>query len=223
MMMLRSRLARTLSTQPLARTLSTQPLGRTLSTNPSWPLAGKTIVVAGAGNPPAEGHGIGAMTSIVLARQGANVVSVSNEALNCQTVTDAIVAEGLEGIAHVADCTKGGDVEGLVAATVAKYGRCDAVINAGIHSALPMGFGKMTEEAWAKGIDLNLNAHFHLIHKFLPVFESQQGGCADVGRVEAEELLRGGSAAEGGRQALERQLQGGQREPRERQREHSCV
>ena len=145
MMMLRSR---------LARTLSTQPLGRTLSTNPSWPLAGKTIVVAGAGNPPAEGHGIGAMTSIVLARQGANVVSVSNEALNCQTVTDAIVAEGLEGIAHVADCTKGGDVEGLVAATVAKYGRCDAVINAGIHSALPMGFGKMTEEAWAKGIDL---------------------------------------------------------------------
>ena len=163
-MMLRSRLARTLSTS------------RTLSTNPAWPLAGKTIVVAGAGNPPAEGHGIGAMTSIVLARQGANVVSVSNEALNCQTVTDAILAEGLEGIAHVADCTKGGDVEGLVAATVAKYGRCDAVINAGIHSALPMGFGKMTEEAWAKGIDLNLNAHFHLIHKFLPVFESQQGG-----------------------------------------------
>ena len=52
-----------------------------------------------------------------------------------------------------------------MAATVAKYGRCDAVINAGIHSALPMGFGKMTEEAWAKGIDLNLNAHFHLIHK----------------------------------------------------------
>ena len=103
--MLRSRLARSLSTS------------RTLSTNPAWPLAGKTIVVAGAGNPPAEGHGIGAMTSIVL-----------------------------------------------------------AVINAGIHSALPMGFGKMTEEAWAKGIDLNLNAHFHLIQKFLPVFESQQGG-----------------------------------------------
>ena len=48
------------------------------------------------------------MTSIVLARQGANVVSVSNEALNCQTVTNAILAEGLEGIAHVADCTKGG-------------------------------------------------------------------------------------------------------------------
>ena len=93
MMMLRSRLARTLSTQPLARTLSTS---RTLSTNPAWPLAGKTIVVAGAGNPPAEGHGIGAMTSIVLARQGANVVSVSNEALNCQTVTDAIVAAALE-------------------------------------------------------------------------------------------------------------------------------
>ena len=77
MMMLRSRLARTLSTS------------RTLSTNPAWPLAGKTIVVAGAGNPPAEGHGIGAMTSIVLARQGANVVSVSNTKIET-TIVNAI-------------------------------------------------------------------------------------------------------------------------------------
>ena len=52
----------------------------------------------------------------------------------------------------------------------------DVVINAGIHSALPMGFAKMTEEAWEKGIDLNLNAHFQLIHKFMPVFLDQQKG-----------------------------------------------
>ena len=34
----------------------------------------------------------------------------------------------------------------------------------------------MTEEAWDKGIDLNLNAHFQLIHKFMPVFLEQQKG-----------------------------------------------
>ena len=55
-------------------------------------------------------------------------------------------------------------------------GKVDVLINAGIHSALPMGFGKMTEEAWTKGIDLNLNAHFQLIHKFLPIFKEQQKG-----------------------------------------------
>ena len=47
----------------------------------------------------------------------------------------------------------------------------------GIHSALPMGFDKMTEEAWEQGIDLNLKAHFNIIHKFLPQFVKQQSGC----------------------------------------------
>lgn len=151
-------------------------LARALSS--SAPLAGKVVVVAGAGNPPEEGHGIGAWTSIVAARQGATVVSVSNEALNCETVTKAIEAEGNlnNGIGFTADCTKKSDVEALVKACVDKYGKVDVVINAGIHSALPMGFAKMTDEAWARGIDLNLNAHFELIHKFMPVFLEQKSG-----------------------------------------------
>ena len=140
------------------------------------PLQGKVVVVAGAGNPPSEGHGIGAWTSIVMARQGAHVVSVSNEALNAETVTAAILAEGNSAMAHVADCTKAADVDKLVEACVSKYGRVDVLVNAGIHSALPMGFGKMTEDAWKVGIDLNLNAHFQLIHKFLPTFEKQGSG-----------------------------------------------
>jgi len=149
---------------------------RTLASGSVGTLSGKVVVVCGAGNPPAEGHGIGAMTSIVLARAGAKVVSVSNEALNAQTVTDAIIAEGNEGTAHVADCTKATDVEALVKATMEKYGKVDVLINAGIHSALPMGFKKMDDAAWKLGIDLNLNAHYQLIHKFLPVFESQGKG-----------------------------------------------
>ena len=54
-------------------------------------------------------------------RHGAKVISVSNEALNCQTVTDAITAEGNEGMAYQADCTKGEEVQGLVDAVMAKY------------------------------------------------------------------------------------------------------
>ena len=84
---------------------------RAFSTQGAGALEGKVIVVAGAGNPPEEGHGIGAMTSLVLARQGAKVVSVSNEELNCQTVTDAIIAEGNVGMAFTADCTQGSQVQ----------------------------------------------------------------------------------------------------------------
>jgi NAD(P)-dependent dehydrogenase (short-subunit alcohol dehydrogenase family) len=139
-------------------------------------LDGKVVVVAGAGNPPSEGHGIGSATSLVLARHGATVVSVSNVAENCQTVTDIINAEGLKGVAHVADCTKHDEAEALHARVIKEFGRCDVLINAGIHSALPMGFDKMTEEAWATGIGLNLNAHFNLCHTFLPTFLEQESG-----------------------------------------------
>merc|ERR1712166_82759 len=160
-----------LFTKMLRQTLPVARSAQRAFSSASWGrLDGKTIVVAGAGNPPSEGHGIGATTSLVLARLGANVVSVSNEQLNCQTVTDAIVAEGNAGAACVADCTQAADVEGVLAFAKDTYGKVDVVINAGIHSALPMGFGKMTEEAWDRGIALNLTAHFQLIHKFLPHF-----------------------------------------------------
>lgn len=89
-------------------------------------LSGKVIVVAGSGNPPEEGHGIGAWTSIVAARHGATVVSVSNESLNCETVTSAILAEGNAGLAYTADCTKPADVEGLVKTCMDKYGKVRA-------------------------------------------------------------------------------------------------
>jgi NAD(P)-dependent dehydrogenase (short-subunit alcohol dehydrogenase family) len=39
-----------------------------------------------------------------------------------------------------------------------------------------MGFAKMDEDAWAKGIALNLTAHFNLIHRFLPGFQAQGSG-----------------------------------------------
>lgn len=139
-------------------------------------LDDQVVVVCGAGNPPEEGHGIGAATSIEMARHGAKVVSVSNVELNANTVTKAITDEGGVALAHVADCTKGAQVQDLLNRVVTEYGHVDVVINAGIHSALPMGFGKMTEDAWDKGIALNLTAHFNIIHKFLPTFLEQGHG-----------------------------------------------
>ena len=103
---------------------------RAMSSAAHRPLDGKVVVVCGAGNPPSEGHGIGAWTSIVMARQGATVVSVSNDLLNCETVTGAIEAEGHlnGGMAYTADCTQSADVKGLVDACVDKYGRVDVLV-----------------------------------------------------------------------------------------------
>lgn len=139
-------------------------------------LKGKVVVCAGAGNPPEEGHGIGAMTSLVLARQGAHVVSVSNVAVNCDTVTAAVKEEGGSGTSIVADCTKLEECEKLAKAVLDQYGKVDVLINAGIHTALPMGFAKMTPDKWQLNLDLNLNAHFNLIYSFLPHFQERKAG-----------------------------------------------
>jgi NAD(P)-dependent dehydrogenase (short-subunit alcohol dehydrogenase family) len=139
-------------------------------------LKGKVVVVAGAGNPPSERDGLGATTSLTLAAHGAKVISVSHVAENCETVTGKIKAAGNQGFAHVADCTDYAQVEKLRDAVLAEHGRVDVLINAGIHDALPNGFKKMTLEKWKSNMDLNLNAHFYLIHAFLPTFQEQNSG-----------------------------------------------
>lgn len=63
-------------------------------------LAGKVVVVGGAGNPPSEAFGMGSTTALMFARAGAKVISVAHLAENCDTVTDAIKSEGLEVRLH---------------------------------------------------------------------------------------------------------------------------
>ena len=130
-------------------------------------LEGKVIVVAGAGNPPEEELGIGASTSLHLARHGATVVSVSNVAVNCDTVTDLITGEGLKGVSHVADCTKHDEAEALHARVKDEFGRVDCLINAGFTGAShgltndPAGLGDRHRP--------QPHAHFNLVHTFCPI------------------------------------------------------
>ncbi len=139
-------------------------------------LDGKIAIVAGAGNPKSEGHGIGATTALQLARNGATVISVSNVEENVQTITEAITAEGLKGFAHVCDVTDGDEARALMARVKDEFGRIDIMINAGVHNAMPNGFKKMTEDYWRSAIDVNLHAHFQLIHAVLPTFVEQESG-----------------------------------------------
>ena len=161
--------SRMLATRSSRALFSTMP-------HPYADLAGKVCVVAGAGNPPSERHGLGAMTAITLARYGAKVVSVSHIAENSETLTAAIQAEGNEACHFVGDMRDYDQVTALKDFAVEKYGTCDVLINAGIHDALPNGFKKMTLEKWKSNMDLNLNCHFHLIHAFIPLFHEKGSG-----------------------------------------------
>ena len=88
------------------------------------------MVVCGAGNNEGEEWGIGKCTSILLAREGANVVSVSNIAAHAEGTTAQIESEGNNGLSVTADCTNQKDVERLLSETVDQYGAVDCLINA---------------------------------------------------------------------------------------------
>jgi len=140
---------------------------RTFSTNAFGSLKDKVAVVVGSGN-AGEEWGIGMSTSILFARMGAKVVSVSNIEANTKAVTDAILSEGGDAVGYTADVTKYDDVTGLVNKVMEQYGQADIVVNAGVHNANPNGFAKFNEKLWMDSININCNAQFQLIHQFLP-------------------------------------------------------
>jgi len=164
--------------RPTLRLAGRQQAARAMSAQPSpfADLAGKVVVVGGAGNPASEAPGMGATTAMMFAKYGCKVVSVAHVKENCDNVTAEIKAAGGEGVAFTADCTDYAQVEALREFVMNEYGRVDCLVNAGIHVAVPQGFAKMSLDKWKQNMDLNLNAHFHLIHAFLPIMQEQKSG-----------------------------------------------
>ena len=97
-------------------------------------LNGKVAPVTGAGS------GIGQATALAFARAGARVVAADvDEAGGAATVSQLTDAGG-DGTFVPADVARASDVEALVAAAVARYGRLDcAHNNAGIAGRVAPG------------------------------------------------------------------------------------
>eukprot|EP00937_MAST-01D_sp_MAST-1D-sp2_P001293 g1293.t1 len=152
---------------------------RALATSTGGRLEGKTVVVCGAGNDEGEAFGIGKMTAVVCAREGANVVAVSNNAAHADGTAEAIRTDdsgSRSALAVTADCTNPDDVAALLAATVDAFGSVDSLINAGVYDAQPNGFKKLTPERWHRSMELNLHAQYYLVETFLPQMCAQPGG-----------------------------------------------
>lgn len=87
-------------------------------------LDGKVAIVTGA----SQGSGYGAARA--MAREGASVVLVSRTREKLEGVAREIEAAGGAAIVHPADVTDRVAIEALVAATVARFGRIDVLVNA---------------------------------------------------------------------------------------------
>lgn len=95
-------------------------------------LAGRVVVVTGAS------AGLGASLSEGLAAVGAKLVVAARRKELLDALKGRIEAAGGECLAHACDVTREADVEGLVEATIARFGRIDVLVNnAGITDVVP--------------------------------------------------------------------------------------
>lgn len=132
-------------------------------------IQGKVVLVTGGST------GIGAETARLLAEQGALVAIAARRRDKLDQVVAGIEAAGGKAKAYVLDVTDKRQVESVVAAVVADFGRLDVLINnAGLMPIRPMA--EVNTDEWDAMIDVNLKGTLYGIAAALPRFMAQQSG-----------------------------------------------
>jgi meso-butanediol dehydrogenase / (S,S)-butanediol dehydrogenase / diacetyl reductase len=117
---------------------------------------GKVAIVSGGGT------GIGAATAALLSREGASVAITGRRPEPLEEVAAATGATAIRGDTSSADA-----VDAAVAATVERFGRLDVLVaNAG--TGLGGAVGEVTDENWARTLDVNLTGAMLLVRAALP-------------------------------------------------------
>ena len=125
-------------------------------------LSGKVALVTGAT------RGIGKSIAEELARAGAKIAVCSRKAEACQQVKDELERQGFDVLAQPCNVSRKEDLQALVAATTAKWGRIDIVV---ANAASNPYYGPLTgisDDAFDKIVASNLKSVLWLAALTLP-------------------------------------------------------
>jgi 3-hydroxybutyrate dehydrogenase len=133
-------------------------------------LKGKTALVTGSTS------GIGLAMAQALAAQGANVVlNGFGDAATIAAVESDLKARGVGTLYHGADISKPGEIEQMMSAAAATFGRIDVLVNnAGIQHVAPVD--TFPTERWDAIIAINLTSAFHTTRLALPSMKQANWG-----------------------------------------------
>ncbi|KAA8877308.1 SDR family oxidoreductase [Nocardia colli] len=141
----------------------------------STPLAGRTVVVVGAGS-SGPGWGNGKACAVTYARNGAAVVCVDAVLDHARQTVAVIEAEGGTAIAVEADATNEAAIAETVSTAVGTFGAIDVLHNnvgVGGSTGAP---DQIDLEMWNREIAVTLNSAFLGIRWAVPVMRKQGRG-----------------------------------------------
>ncbi len=160
-------------------------------------MSGKVALVTGAG------RDVGREISLALAANGATVaVNYNRSAAEAEAVVEEIKKAGGNARAYQANVGSYEEVQKMVAAIVADFGRIDILVNnAGV--VIGERFVSSKPENWAKQIDVDLYGTIHTCHAVAPHMIKQNGGriitlAGDSSRVGENGIAIAAAARAGG-------------------------
>ena len=132
-------------------------------------LQGKVVIITGSSD------GLGASAARTLAKEGASVVICARNLQKLQVVTAEISAAGGSVMAVQTDVTKTDHLENLVAQTVQRFGRIDALVNDAGRAAA-QAFEQVSDAVWDDDLALKFHAQVRLSKLVIPHLRSSGGG-----------------------------------------------
>jgi NAD(P)-dependent dehydrogenase (short-subunit alcohol dehydrogenase family) len=138
-------------------------------------LKEKVVLITGAAG------GIGRATALIAAGQGARVAVADLNIEGAQHTASLVVQAGGEALPLRADIGRAADVDDMVAATVAKFGRLDAAFNNAAIAQWQCGaaskkLGEIDEEAFARIMQTNVTGTWLCMRAELKSMCLQGGG-----------------------------------------------
>ena len=132
-------------------------------------LLNKVAIITGAG------RGIGQATAVKFALEGAHVVVCDLGAEAVATTVELCRNTGREALGVVADVRDMNSLDSMLAATMAKWGRVDCIVNnAGIVKDAQLK--NMTEDQFDSVIAVNLKGVFNCTKAVVSIMLAQQSG-----------------------------------------------